>query len=150
MSIPSMNKPLSNLQKATLSQVAKQGYLRAKEHDLTDLSESEWRAGEAIEAVGVRISEASNGHFNKLYSHFLNLAGNSGAAFKAALRDETEEARQAMHKLTKELAAANLDKSYAEAICMSVFKCSLAQATPKQLWKVMFTIRSRAKKGVEA
>jgi hypothetical protein len=144
--IPVLSKPLSKLQKATLSQWAKKGYTRAKDLDLTDESESDWRGREAIAACGRRVSEATNGDYLLLLAHFQNLSGDSGRAFSSVMRAEGDPKRQAMHKLTTELAKADLDQSYAEKICLDTYKCTLAQASAKQLWQLMYTVRNRAPK----
>ncbi|WP_009964038.1 hypothetical protein [Verrucomicrobium spinosum] len=141
--IPTLSKPLTNLQKATLSQWAKKGYTRAKELDLTDEKEADWRGRESIAACGRRISEATNGDYLVLLAHFQSLAGDSGKAFASTMRAQNDPKRQALHKLDSELTKAGLDRAYAEAICMSTYKCSIAQASPKQTWQLMYTIRNR-------
>lgn len=142
--IPTLSKPLSNLQKATLSQWAKKGYTRAKELDLTDEREADWRGREAIAACGRRISEATNGDYLILLTHFQNLAGDSGKAFSSAIRAESDPHRQALYKLREELRKAGLEESYAEKICMDTNRCTIAQATSKQVWNLMYTVRNRA------
>ncbi|WP_009965358.1 hypothetical protein [Verrucomicrobium spinosum] len=141
--IPTLSKPLSNLQKATLSQWAKKGYTRARDLDLTDEKEADWRGQESIAACGRRISEATNGDYLVLLAHFKNLAGDSGGAFQATMRAQSDPKRQALHKLDTELTKAGLDRAYAEKICMDTYKCTIAQATAKQIWNLMYTIRNR-------
>lgn len=141
--IPTLSKPLSKLQKATLSQWAKQAHRRARDLDLTDETESDWRGREAIAACGCRTSEAVNGDYLLLLAHFQNLAGDSGKALANTLRAESDPKRQALHKLRQELAKAGLEESYAEKICMDTYKCTLAQATARQTWQIMYTIRNR-------
>lgn len=139
-----MGIPLSNTQKATLSQTAKRAWQRHREHGLTEETEKDWRTREAIECCKCRISEATNGNFLALDAHFKNLAGDSGGAFKATMKMPGDEKRQAMAKLKAELKKAGKDISYAEAISKDTFKRTLEEASPAQVWKLMFTVRNRA------
>lgn len=143
MPLPSMTIPLSNAQKGDISRVAKEAWQRYKSLGLTDETEKEFRAREAIEHVKCRVSEAVNGQYNHLMAHFHNLAGNTQAALDHLRRAETDERRQAMHKLDSELKRSGLDRTYAEAICRDQNKCPLSKSTPEQLRHLMFTIRNR-------
>lgn len=143
MTIPTMHIALSKAQKAELSRLARKAFNRAKELGLTDLDESTWRAEESIAACGKRISQATNGDYCRIESHFANLAGDSGRALDAAMRGETDEKRQALVKLQRELHDAGLAMEYAEQICRDTYHCNVDAATPQQIWQLMFTIRMR-------
>jgi len=141
----SMNVPLTGKQKGELSRLAKLAWQRFKGLGLTDETESDFRGREAVECegVGCRVSEAKNGHFEKLESHFKNLAGNSAGALDAELRSQTAEVRQARHKLDQLLAEKGHVTGYAEVICQSTYKCSLSKATAEQLLNLRNTIYNR-------
>ena len=134
-------KPLSNEQKARLALLAKQAarmqYLpeSGPEHDA-------WRQERSLALAKVRISEARQRHWNDLHAVWQDMAGESGKAFAILMRADGNPRRVAMFKLTQELKARGLADKYAETICFSMFKVSLADASAKQLWKVLFTLRS--------
>ena len=136
-------KPLSNSQKAALAQIARAGWSRQVSLALTGETADAWRAREAIECCGKRISEATARDFEALMSHFLNLAGDTKGAMRYALKAHSAPRTQALWRLDRELERAGLPRSYAETICASVFKCSLTEADPAQVKKVMFTVRHR-------
>lgn len=142
---PGQNKTLSQLQKRLLITLAREAYAIATHAGLTELTFDEWRHNECHGACGTTISKAVNGDFNKLKSHFLNLKGDSRGALEALDKDATEATRQAMHALDRELGDRGLPRAYAEAICRDTFHCDLSKATPEQLLKVRFTVRSRRK-----
>jgi len=140
-----MSKPLSRNQKSTIVQIAKRGYDRAKALQLTEEAFDAWRARESIDAVQRRISEAVAGDFEPLMAHFLNLAGESKEALRWAMKATQTATSQAMWRLKQELAKAELPITYAETISLSVNKCSLSDASPEGLKRVMMTIRSRSR-----
>lgn len=143
MPIASMLIPLSNKQKSTLAIVARKAHV--KHGSFEDESFDDWRAREAVEACGKRISEASNGDYNTLLAHFENLAGNARAALDATMRADTDEHRQAMHVIDELLAQGGHKRAYAEKICQSVNRCSLADATPAQLNRLRMTLKKRVR-----
>lgn len=138
-------KPLTNNQKARLSILARQAAvlhgLSLKKVDL-----DAWRQEESIKACGRRISEAIQDDWANLKSAFEDLAGNPVAAFKTQLRDGDNKRRVAMHKLAEALRKKELPLSYAESICRPQFKCSLDEASAKQLWCLFYTINGRKAK----
>lgn len=75
---------------------------------------------------------------------FLHLLGEDGKAVKVLVHGETNAKRIAEYKLLKELRRAGLSNGYAESICRNMFHCTVADATDKQIWKLIFTIRNRA------
>ena len=136
--------PLSNEQKARLSLLAKRAarlqYLpeSGKEHDA-------WRQERSLALAKVRISEARQRHWNDLHAVWQDLAGEPDKAFNTLMRADGNPRRVAKFKLDQELKARGLADKYAATICFSMFKVSLADASAKQLWKVLFTIRSHKK-----
>jgi hypothetical protein len=136
-------KPLSNSQKADISRVARLGWTRAVKLALTDETEKAWRQRESIACCGRRVSEALDDDYCALMSHFWNLVGDTKNALLWAGRAESTPKRRAMFRLEKELAKKQLPRSYAEAICQDVAKCSLAQADARHLRLVAITLRNR-------
>lgn len=130
--------PLSNPQKAYISKLAKQAWAVLKGAGATDESEKEYRQRESIAAVGRRISEALNGDFETLEAHFLANAGKTVRAFNAAMKAESNPARQGRHKITQLLAKHNADEGYAAKIMRDKFKTTLDAASEKQLWAVYY------------
>ncbi len=140
-----MSQPLTHRQKATLSSIFRTAYLRLGGADITGMTESEFRHHHAVEAVGVRISEATNAHFTRLQTAALTLAGDAGKAFEKALAQDTEDLRVARHILDKELRRGGFSEAYADAIARARFKRGIAELTsPKEVQWLMFTIRRNA------
>jgi hypothetical protein len=143
----SVTKQLTKDQKAALAIIAAKAYKKhaAVNEGLSKIND--WRAEESIKACGRRISEAEQRHFSLIKSHFANIAGEAGKAFNSAMRAGTEDVRIARAVLVKECAKAGLELSYPGAICFNQFKRSLEDATAKQLWCLVFTVRNRSKTG---
>ena len=106
---------------------------------------TDFRHAECIKVCGKRITEAAQRDFLPLKAHFQDLGGKSGQALNTLLRAESEPQRIAMHKLTQECRSRKLSLSYPEAICRKQYHCNLTQASAKQLWHLVFTIRNRRK-----
>lgn len=110
-----------------------------------DESLSDWRRREAIGACKRRISEALNADYETLEAHFLAMAGKPGKAFNAAMRAESNPARQARHKLDKLLLKHRLQPDYAAKIMRDKFKTTLDAASEKQLWAIYFDVQRNMK-----
>jgi hypothetical protein len=143
----SVNKPLDRGQKSALVILAKQAWERVRlvNDDVGDFES--WRQQESLKAAGVRISDALVKHFSILKRHFADLAGQAGKAFNSAMREGTEDKRIARHKLEEACEERGLQLSYPAAICRRQFKRSLDDASAKQLWCLVFTVRNRRKPG---
>jgi len=137
------SKLLKNNQKAEIGILAKQAFQKAEKHGLNDgLKEADWRHREAIKACGLRISEASQQHYDELVSHFSQLAGQPGRAFGAEMRKGTDSQRIALFKLREELAKQGLTDGYAASIAKHKFKVmSLERLTAKQVWVLVYDLR---------
>ena len=131
--------PLSNEQKARLC------ILSASAHDLDGpLDAEEFRHEQVKLATGKPgLTACTQDDWNLLHAHFLALNGETGQAYQAAIRHGTEPARVAMHKLHEALRKAGLPMAYVAAICRRQFKCAPEDASPKQLWNLVFTINNR-------
>ncbi len=142
------DNPLSNLQKAVLSQIAKKAYEVAGRHFATDdLTSEDWRHREAITACGSRISQARNSQYNALKSHFENLAGAAGRAFSTAMREPTERRRQLLWSLDQSLKKYGLDQAYVDALATGPrFKsATLSALTDDQLLQLLMTVNNRGR-----
>lgn len=133
--------PLSKEQRQGLARLARRAWANFGGGQPFDA----WRHDQCRRAVGRRISEATQPDFLPLRAHFLNLAGNPAAAFETLMRAESEPRRVAMHKLQRECAARDLPLAYPESICRRQYRCGLEDASPKQLWTLVFTVRNRRK-----
>ena len=138
-------KPLTNEQKARLSILARKAaevQRVAGGYKAVDA----WRHEISIKACGVRISEATQSHWADLKSAFEDLGGRPEKAFHTQMREGDNKRRIALWKLTQALAAKGLHPGYAAAICRAQFKCSLEDASAKQLWCLFYTVTNRRKK----
>lgn len=150
-----MSAPLSHKQKRYLSQLSDRAFQRAAadayaRHDYfyegvpTKQAHDDFRHSEVAQACGkAGLRCCSQDDYKLVEAHFLALLGRDVAAFNAGVRAATEPRRQAEAVLVRECERFGLRLSYAAAICRNVFKCSLEDASPKQLFKVMYTIRNR-------
>lgn len=147
-----MSAPLSHKQKRILSQLSDRAFVRNAECRMQNeemrIAETQARAEFRHTQVALACGKAglrccSQDDYKLVEAHFLNLLGETARAFDAGVRAATEPRRQAEAVLVRECERFGLRLSYAEAICRNMFKCSLADAAPPQLWKIMFTIRNR-------
>jgi hypothetical protein len=145
-----LNARLSRAEKAKLAILAAQAHAVMARHGATDEHVDEFRQRIAIQACGLRVSEARRRHFNDIKAAFLVILGNTAGALNAAERSGTEEVRIAMHKLRAELHRHGLHEGYAEHICAAKFKRSLADATPKQVWSVFYDVKKNRGRGTKA
>ncbi len=145
-----MSAPLTHKQKRYLSQLARRclNIVRALARgrgERFDVREDDWRHQEVIAACGKHgLRCCTQADYNAVKAHFLDKLGSHGDAFNAQVRAATEERRVAEYKLAAECAAAGLHLNYANAICQRQYGCTLFDATAKQLWTLVYTIRNRA------
>lgn len=143
--------PLTNRQKAELSRLARDAWTLLDGAGAIDEKEKEWRQREAIEACGRRISEAVNGDYEILQAHFLAKGGKTGRAFNAAMKADSNPARQARFKLDQICRQNGLTADYPAKIMRDKFRCTLDSATDRQLWAVFFDVkRNMAKRAKTA
>lgn len=139
-----MSQPLSNRQKATLSQLYRQAWLRLGGQDVTDMSAAEFRRHHATKACGRQVSAAFNSDFTTLQADALALCGRADRALDAALKEETEPQRVALYKLRQELKRGGYPEGYADPIGQSRFKRPLEELSARELWWLVYTIRNNA------
>jgi hypothetical protein len=150
MPMPSL---LSNTQKAEIGQLAAQawqvwegreGFLEANGELSKSACFSAWRHWQQGLACGRQsLRECTGDDYQLLRAHFLKLAGLEASARRAEERHISNPQRIAAYKLRQALAAAGLPEAYAGAICRRQYRCALADASERQLWCLVFTVRNR-------
>jgi hypothetical protein len=150
-----MSSPLSNEQKGILCRLAREAYdawsgRDAFEECNPELSRSKcfeaWRRVEQGKAVGIqRLTECTQDHFLPLRAHFKAMLGNGAGALQDQLRSQEEPRIRARWKLQQALDERGLNEAYAASICQRQFRCSLGDASEKQLWALFFTVTNRRK-----
>lgn len=147
--------PLSNIQKARIGMLAREAweawsgraeFLAANDDLSPSACFTAWRRveqGKAIRKQSLRA--ATQEDYLHLRAHFLNIKGAGGRALKAKLRAAEEPRIVAFYKLKKALDERDLSESYAAAICRRQYRCSLSEASEKQLWNLFYTVRNRRK-----
>lgn len=152
-----MSAPLTNGQKRYLSQLSERAFRFAgakargrgetwPEDTAKELSFYRHNeVAKACQKVGLRC--CSQDDYKLVEAHFLNLLNEPGKAFQAHVRATTNDERIAEWKLLAEIKAAadvGIDRRYAEAICRRQYGCTIIEASAKQKWNLMFTIKNRA------
>jgi hypothetical protein len=145
--------PLSNLQKREIAIAARRAYDAWSEREAFELINSElsrtacfeaWRRVEQGKATGIqRMTAMTQDHYAPALAHFVALAGDAGRATRVLARGADNDRRIARYKLDEALRERGLDPGYAAAICRRQFRRPLAEASAKQLWCLVYTVRSR-------
>lgn len=164
-------KPLTKPQKAVIGRIAQKAWIALtpdrRRQAISDAAEAtndplisesraftHWRHAQQRLATGTDSLTAMNqrDYLNCLL-HFQILEGTHGAppgdtalppaAARTLARSASEEHRRARWKLGQALREADLPTEYAEKICRTQYKCPLADATTKQLWRLFYTVRNR-------
>lgn len=155
---PSVGGPLERNDKARICIRAREAWDKINgTSGSASLRFEDWRRHEQFIAVTganplldrtsrISLRDCSQRDLLKLVAHFDDLAGEPGKAVDAHMRDEVKDSAIALRKLHAECAARGLDISYAAKICLKQYKCALEDASPNQLWRLVFTIRNRKKK----
>lgn len=152
-----MSAKLTNDQKRYLSQLSDRAFrfLGAKARgrgevwpeDIT-ANLATFRHDEVAKACGkLGLRCCSQDDYGAVKAHFLSLLGEDGRALKAHVEGANNPDRIAEWKLSQEIdaaAAVGITRRYAEEICKRQFGCTILEATTKQKWNLMFTIRNRA------
>jgi hypothetical protein len=145
-----MSAPLSKIQKRYLCQIARRALNQVRalarvRGEAFDVKEEDWRHEEVIVACGKHgLRCCSQDDYKTVEAHFLDRLGAHGAAFNAQVRAATEKRRQAEAVLVRELEKAGLHLNYANAICQRQYRCTIFDATERQLWNLVYTVRNRA------
>ena len=115
------------------------------EFDSATAAFNAWRHDEQIKAVGTdSLVGSTNDEFCALMAHFALAAKDNYRASKWIWRFASD-ARRRVYWLIKQNCNAELRwPSYPDSVCRAQFKCRLWQATSKQLFNILSTIRNRA------
>lgn len=133
---PSQDPARSNDQGSTESRPTESEILKRFRHA---------EVAKACGKLGLRC--CSQDDYGTVKAHFLSLLGEDGRALKAHVEGANNPDRIAEWKLSQEIdaaAAVGITRRYAEEICKRQFGCTILEATTKQKWNLMFTIRNRA------
>lgn len=134
-------QPLSARQRTGLALLAKRAWRTWGRGE----NEHAWRHAQTIKACGRRITEATQRDYLPIRAHFTDLLGQSDRALDDLLKHESEPHRIALHKLTQECSKRRLSLAYPAAICRRQYRCALDEASPQQLWRLLFTVKNRRK-----
>lgn len=86
----------------------------------------------------------SQDDYGVVKGYLLEQLGEHGAAFEAQYHQQTNDRRVAEAVLVRECERAGLRLAYAEAICRRQYRLGLFEASEKQIWSLVFTVRNRA------
>lgn len=133
---------LSKLQLARICMLANEA---ATANGITGWREVEaWRREVQRDRFGLSsLTAATQAQYADIKAHFEALAGNVGEAYETARRGLDNLRRVARWNLNKALRESGLALPYVSAICKSQFHCSLEDASTKQLWNLVYTVRNR-------
>lgn len=134
------SSPLSRFQKMILARSARRAWIALGS---PAPGEAAWRQEQSLKAAGVRISAARQSDYALLRAHFLDANKQHAQAFESLVLAEKNKQRIAKNRLAQACSERGLPLSYPASICRKQFKCSLADATAKQLWCLFFTIKNR-------
>jgi hypothetical protein len=166
-------KPLTRKQKAVICDLANQAFTAQEKWGQVSVPSGvsrsrvieAWRRTKQIEEVGLSsLTACDQRHYNALVTVFAHLAGRSADAFRSSMREdapgqpagEAESIRQALWQL--KCNCERFDYAYPQwplSIARDKFRVhALEELSPKQLWQVVFTVRTRGfaklRKGVAA
>lgn len=158
---------LSRRQKRLVAQAAaaawavcpeREGYLDANPGLSASAVADAWRRVQQGEVLGLprqSLREATQADFPALMAHFLALreqwcpapqpVDTPAPSERWAARAATDGGRRALYVLRRELASAGLAEEYAAAICRRQYRCGLAEASERQIWRLVFTVRNRGR-----
>jgi hypothetical protein len=149
-----VSAPLSNFQKEILSKMSRRAFARMGA--LARGRGEEWPEGNTADHQAFRHDQVSRAcqkrglrccsqdDYPRIKAHFQQLLGEDGRAFNTLVRGENNGRRIAEHKLAEEMQKAGIGPAYVEKICMTQNKCRVLEASEKQLWHLMYTVRNRA------
>lgn len=137
-------RPLSRDQKKALAMLAARAFVAVHSRKPRDTAEADaWRRAEQLRTVGKEsLTTCVQGDYLPLKARFADLAGETGEALDAHLQDATADRRIALHKLKEECAKRELTLAWPAAIARNKFKTPIEDLTAKQLWQLVFDVRS--------
>lgn len=145
---------LSARQKTRLALAAKAAYERHLKLGLVDegVTSDAWRRAECLAATGGRVGglrEAAQRDYRQLRGHFANLNGDGATAIDDAIHGDPAEADrdQAWAILARECRKRGHSfPAYPASICRQKYKRPIGEASTRQLWSLIYTVRNRRKK----
>jgi hypothetical protein len=137
---------------------ANAAHRKQKELGLTDMNFDDWRKTTLWDIVcKASFRTVNQTEFNKVMDGFMVLSGKRQAHINCSKAKHEDETRRAIWRLKeecKEFASAFGGEDgamrYANSLMEKIHKVKLADASAKQVWQVIFTLRSRAKKHAAA
>lgn len=104
-----------------------------------------WRRDQLERVCGARsFRDCGHDDYSLLMAHFHHLAGETDASARQFARATAEGRRRALFLLERECGRRGVDwPEYPGAICRRQYKCPLAEASERQLWRLLYTVRSR-------
>lgn len=133
---------------------ANAAHKKQTELGLTDVKFDDWRKQTLWDLVcKASFRTVNQTEFNKVLDGFNVLAGKRVVQVHCTIKQAADEVRRAIWRLKEE--CKSLAESfggeegamrYANSLVEKIHKVKLADANAKQVWQVIFTLRSRAKK----
>lgn len=140
-----MPAPLKKHQKWEIVKLARAAFDKIDPADIDGQTFDEWRHSEVARACGKNgLRCCDQDDYAPVKAHFLDMVGASGAAFNWHVRAQSQGDRVARAVLERECGKAGVSLGYAIAICKRQFRCELNDASEKQLWSLVYTVRNRA------
>ena len=135
---------LSAEQKAKICQIANKA---AERQGVTHWRDKiEFRRRVQREQFGLTsLTAATQAQYADIKAAFESLAGDDARAYTTIRRGQDNPRRVALWNLQRACAAAKLSTAYAQSICKTQYRCTLDEANEKQLWRLVYTIKNRAK-----
>jgi len=134
------------LTKRQLARICALANEAAEAHGVTGWREKiAWRHEQQQERFGLAsLTAATQEQYADLKGHFEALAGHVAEAYETVRRGLDNQRRVARWNLEKALKEAGLPIIYAITICKHQYRCGLEDASTKQLWQLVYTVRNRA------
>lgn len=133
---------------------ANDAHRKQKELGLTDVSFDDWRKMTLWDLVcKTSFRTINQTEFNTVLDGFYVLSGKRTVQVHCSIKQSADEVRRAVWRLKeecKELGSSFGGEEgamrYANSLVEKIHKVKLSNANAKQIWQVIFTLRSRAKK----
>jgi hypothetical protein len=110
-------------------------------------SEIDFRHRQVAVACGkAGLRACSQADYKIVEAHLEALLGNVPKVFDAHIAHDGNPRRVVEFKILESCRQARVTLAYAETICRSKYKCSLAEATDRQLWGIKFDVDRAARR----
>ena len=104
-----------------------------------------WRHGQQSSAIGrFNLTHSSNDEFCILMAHFALLANDSDSAASWLMRFSNEARRRVFWLIKSNCTNGIQFPKYPDAIAQAQFGCRIWEASTKQLYNILSTVRNRA------